>query len=55
MPKIIDTIRKHAADQGEKPEAERKPFFSFEYYPPRTDDGVANLYSRLGRMARQRE
>lgn len=23
------------------------------YYPPRTDDGVTNLYARLGRMAKQ--
>jgi methylenetetrahydrofolate reductase (NADPH) len=26
-------------------------FFSFEYFPPKTDDGVANLYHRLDRMA----
>mmetsp|Transcript_31306 Transcript_31306/g.43397 ORF Transcript_31306/g.43397 Transcript_31306/m.43397 type:complete len:383 (-) Transcript_31306:136-1284(-) len=30
-----------------------KPFVSFEYFPPRTDDGVKNLYERLGRMAKQ--
>ena len=28
-----------------------KPFFSFEYFPPKTDSGLHNLYSRLDRMA----
>ncbi|KAF8819103.1 putative Methylenetetrahydrofolate reductase 1 [Cardiosporidium cionae] len=28
-----------------------KPFFSFEYFPPRTDAGLANLYDRFDRMA----
>jgi hypothetical protein len=34
-------------------EANPEPFFSFEYFPPRTDDGVANLYKRLDRMKNQ--
>lgn len=29
------------------------PFVSFEYFPPRTEDGVNNLYKRLDRMAQQ--
>jgi methylenetetrahydrofolate reductase (NADPH) len=29
-----------------------QPFFSFEYFPPKTDDGVHNLYARFDRMAR---
>jgi methylenetetrahydrofolate reductase (NADPH) len=47
MVKIIDKIR----------EAERKdsPYIAFEYYPPRTADGVANLYKRFARMAQQGE
>jgi methylenetetrahydrofolate reductase (NADPH) len=31
-----------------------KPFCSFEYFPPRTDDGVKNLYDRIQRMAQQK-
>lgn len=27
------------------------PFFSFEFFPPKTDDGVINLFQRLDRMA----
>jgi len=30
--------------------AEGKPFYSFEYFPPKTREGVTNLYSRLDRM-----
>ena len=29
---------------------EGKPFFSFEYFPPKTDDGVDNLFERMDRM-----
>ena len=28
-----------------------RPFYSFEYFPPKTDFGLENLYSRLERMA----
>ena len=31
---------------------ENKTFFSFEYFPPKTDAGVENLYQRLQRMAK---
>ena len=31
------------------------PYYSFEYFPPRTEDGVKNLYERLDRMAKQGE
>eukprot|EP00276_Gloeochaete_wittrockiana_P005145 CAMPEP_0184655738 /NCGR_PEP_ID=MMETSP0308-20130426/14383_1 /TAXON_ID=38269 /ORGANISM="Gloeochaete witrockiana, Strain SAG 46.84" /LENGTH=592 /DNA_ID=CAMNT_0027092455 /DNA_START=195 /DNA_END=1973 /DNA_ORIENTATION=+ len=30
---------------------EKKPFFSFEYFPPKTEAGVENLYERIDRMA----
>ncbi len=30
---------------------EKRPFYSFEYFPPKTADGVKNLYSRLDRMS----
>lgn len=41
--KIIDKIR--AA------EAEGRTLFSFEFFPPRTEEGVDNLLERLDRMA----
>ena len=43
MPLIVNKI---AAKQtlGE-------PFFSFEYFPPKTQGGVSNLYERVARMA----
>jgi methylenetetrahydrofolate reductase (NADPH) len=28
-----------------------RPFYSFEYFPPKTDFGLENLYSRMERMA----
>ncbi|CAG8573026.1 625_t:CDS:10 [Acaulospora morrowiae] len=28
-----------------------KPFYSFEYFPPKTDEGLSNLYDRLRRMS----
>lgn len=42
--KIIDKINQHIK--------EKRPFFSFEFFPPKTDAGVYNLYSRLERMAK---
>ncbi|GMH43579.1 hypothetical protein BSKO_11501 [Bryopsis sp. KO-2023] len=30
--------------------AEGKTFFSFEFFPPRTDEGVENLFDRMDRM-----
>lgn len=41
--KIIDKINEH--------QKENRPFFSFEYFPPKTDEGVHNLFDRLDRMA----
>src|SRR5690606_22912226 len=29
-----------------------KIFYSFEYFPPKTEEGVANLFSRLERMSK---
>jgi len=39
--KIVDKIRA----------CEGQPFFSFEYFPPKTPQGVTNLYDRVERMA----
>lgn len=41
--KIVDKLT-HAAEDG-------KPLFSFEFFPPRTEEGVENLFERLDRMA----
>eukprot|EP01125_Pyxidicula_operculata_P022265 TRINITY_DN8_c0_g1_i1.p1 TRINITY_DN8_c0_g1~~TRINITY_DN8_c0_g1_i1.p1 ORF type:complete len:595 (-),score=162.46 TRINITY_DN8_c0_g1_i1:88-1872(-) len=41
--KIIDLI-------NEK-EKKDEVYFSFEYFPPKTDQGIQNLYARLDRMA----
>lgn len=30
---------------------DRGPWFSFEFYPPKTPEGVEKLYERLGKMA----
>ncbi len=40
------------ADKIAAREASHTPFFSFEYFPPKTETGVANLYDRVARMAR---
>lgn len=40
--KIIDKINAYAA--------QKKPFFSFEFFPPKTEEGLQNLYSRLDQM-----
>ncbi|KAJ1967990.1 methylenetetrahydrofolate reductase (NAD(P)H) met13, partial [Dispira parvispora] len=40
--KVIDKI--------ETATKENRPFWSFEYFPPKTQQGVVNLYDRLERM-----
>jgi hypothetical protein len=42
--KIIEKIQKKIQDH--------EPFFSLEFFPPRTVDGGINLISRLDRMAK---
>lgn len=43
MVKIIEKIRKlEKSDAG--------PYFSFEFFPPKTDAGLENLYLRIERM-----
>lgn len=46
--KIIDEIAKFKEANPDK------PFVSFEYFPPRTEEGVANLYDRFQRMKQQK-
>ena len=42
MGKVIDVMNKYI-ERGE-------PFFSFEFFPPKTEDGVDNLFERMDRM-----
>ncbi|CAO3660007.1 unnamed protein product [Umbelopsis ramanniana] len=42
--KVIDKIR--------KAEEEGRVYWSFEYFPPKTQQGVVNLYDRMERMYR---
>lgn len=48
MVKIIDAMNQF------KKENPDKPFVSFEYFPPRTQEGVTNLYDRFMRMKEQK-
>ena len=41
MVKIIEKIKSYDSEN---------PFFSFEYFPPKTEAGVENLYLRMERM-----
>ncbi|TYH55475.1 hypothetical protein ES332_D09G237200v1 [Gossypium tomentosum] len=41
--KVIDKIQSFSQDQG-------KVVFSFEFFPPKTEDGVDNLFERMDRM-----
>ncbi|KAK9725304.1 hypothetical protein RND81_05G135100 [Saponaria officinalis] len=43
--KIIDKIK--------SAESQNKILFSFEYFPPKTEDGVENLFERMERMVSQ--
>ncbi|KAG0206631.1 hypothetical protein BGX28_001970 [Mortierella sp. GBA30] len=40
--KIVDKIQQKAV--------EGKPFYSFEYFPPKTSQGLSNLFDRIERM-----
>ncbi|KAI9477182.1 methylenetetrahydrofolate reductase (NAD(P)H) met13 [Coemansia sp. RSA 989] len=42
--KVSDKLRQ-AADS-------KRPYFSMEYFPPKTEQGLANLYDRIERMSR---
>lgn len=41
----------HIKDMIEETERSGAPSFSFEYFPPKTMTGIANLYDRMDRMA----
>ena len=39
------------SDKLENFKVQGKTFYSFEYFPPKTDFGLDNLYTRIDRMA----
>lgn len=44
--KVIEKIREGLGSNSE----EGKVVFSFEFFPPKTEDGVENLFERMERM-----
>ena len=38
-------------DSSDSEDSRPKVLYSFEYFPPRTDTGVENLYERIDRMS----
>ncbi|MCJ1478224.1 hypothetical protein MMC13_006900 [Lambiella insularis] len=40
----------HIRDKLAAAERENRPMFSFEFFPPKTEQGVQNLYDRMDRM-----
>lgn len=49
--KITDLLKMDLPTKGME---QSKTLSAFEYFPPRTADGVTNLYKRFGRMAERR-
>mmetsp|Transcript_21901 Transcript_21901/g.43475 ORF Transcript_21901/g.43475 Transcript_21901/m.43475 type:complete len:355 (+) Transcript_21901:64-1128(+) len=47
MSKVVDILAKSQEQKSSTPD------FSFEYFPPKTDAGVENLYNRFWRMSKQ--
>jgi len=58
MSKLSDKIRSKQEDVLQKlenspsPSEEGKLFYSFEYFPPKTEVGVTNLYEVLKKMVK---
>jgi methylenetetrahydrofolate reductase (NADPH) len=52
--KIIDKIHDEVASQEKASEGAKLPFFSFEFFPPKTEAGTENLYLRMERMTNLR-
>ena len=46
--KIIDKIR--ALEKPNAAGGSQSKYFSLEFFPPKTDEGVSNLYLRMDRM-----
>ncbi|TKA81635.1 hypothetical protein B0A49_00521 [Cryomyces minteri] len=48
MPRYIDSM--HISEKLAEAQKAGKPTFSFEFFPPKTAQGVQNLYDRMDRM-----
>ena len=48
MVKIVDKLNAEISSQRD--EHGRPPFFSLEFFPPKTESGTENLYLRMERM-----
>ncbi|CAN1194503.1 Methylenetetrahydrofolate reductase 1 [Linum perenne] len=48
--KVIDKIRSAVGDSPSANGGGKNVVFSFEFFPPKTDDGVENLFERMDRM-----
>ena len=49
--KICDMITEYLEKESDE---SKQPLIAFEYYPPRTKEGVQNLYERFTRMEKQK-
>ena len=47
----VQNIKMKIIDKITASQASKTPFFSFEFFPPRSAAGVENLYKRVDRMA----
>lgn len=50
-PRILDrNFKMHIKDKLAEAERTKRPVFSFEFFPPKTEQGVINLYDRMYNM-----
>ncbi|KAL8151314.1 hypothetical protein V2J09_021122 [Rumex salicifolius] len=50
LPETEESLRMKVIEKIREAEAENRVVFSFEFFPPKTDDGVENLFERMDRM-----
>jgi methylenetetrahydrofolate reductase (NADPH) len=50
--KISDKIQRALLEDASLPDASKRQYYSFEYFPPKTDQGVDNLLDRIERMGK---
>ena len=50
--KLSDKIRRAILEEESKSYEKKKNYYSFEYFPPKTDQGVENLLDRIERMGK---
>lgn len=50
--KISDKIQRVLLEDASLPDSNKRQYYSFEYFPPKTDQGVDNLLDRIERMGK---